>query len=331
MEEVRGWVYLTQAGETTSQKGRSRLSPGDVVPPGYVVDVSPNSRLLLSLGPAAKLGLDSGTRLGVLTVGFEPETFVYRLDGDLLRGTMWVDVSSLGGLRKVKLVIDGAQIFLNQRLVSFRITPDGRLAVTPLSDSISLTDRDGRRIPRISPGERWVSSGPDSTGGRIAVENEWQRDLRIWNDWDAWQPEVVEMTWDPVYPPLQPQLVFERVAPIFPWKVPVDSSLIVPPETRSLAEIMSAYLDGIQAYHRDVGNYPSSSEWIESLVRDPGVEGWKGPYVPADLPTVDLWGRPLIYEVFDDGDQTYIDVRSRGPDGEDDRGLDDDIRLGRAE
>lgn len=328
--DVRGWAYLTQTDVGGPRTGRSRLSQGDPVPPGYTIEVSPNSRLLLNLGPAAKLGLTAGAHLRVLSVGFEPDTFVYRLEVDFPRGALWVDVLSLGGLRKVKMVIGGVQIFLNKRLVAFRVSPGVGMVIVPLSDSISLTDSSGLRVPRVSPGEQWVAR-VGAPGGDILSDPEWQRDLRVWNDWEAWQPEVLEMDWEPVLPPLQPRLVFETVAPVFPWEIPVDSSLIVPPEVRSLAEVISAYLEGIQAYRADTGSYPPQTDWMKYLTRDPGIPGWKGPYIVADLPRVDLWGRPLIYEVFHDGDRTFVDVRSRGPNGEDDRGLGDDIRFGKEE
>jgi hypothetical protein len=278
----------------------------------------------------AKLGLDAGARLRVATVGFEPDTFVYRFETGLPKGTLWADILSLGGLRKVKLIIEGTQIFLNKRLVAFRVSPGGDMEIVPLTDSISLTDSGGRRVPRVSPGERWIARA-GVPGGEIFPDAEWERDLRVWNDWDAWQPEVLAMDWQPVLPPLQPHLVFDAVAPVFPWEIPVDSSLIVPPEVRSLAEVISAYLDAIRAYRRDTGSYPPQTDWIQPLIQDPGIPGWKGPYIAPDLPGVDLWGRPLVYEVFRDGERILVDVRSRGPDGDDDRGLGDDIRLGHPE
>ncbi|MFH1738747.1 MAG: type II secretion system protein GspG [bacterium] len=324
--DVRGWGYLVQ-NSAAGQGGRSAIASGDAVPPGYTVEVSPNSRLTMALGPAAKLGLDTGTRLSVISVGFEPDTFVYRLQVDLSAGTLWLDVLSLGELRKVKLIVNGTQVFLNKRLMVCRAPSDGGIEVAPLSETVSLTNAAGGRVPKVAPGERWVSK-PGSAEGEILSDPNWDRDLRIWNEWETWQPESLEMDWRPVLPSLQPHLVFETAAPLFPWPIPVGSSLILPPEQRSMAETISAYLAGIRAYRKDIGSYPPQTDWTKLLSEDPNIQGWNGPYVKADVSRLDLWGRPFVYEVFRDGDSTFVDVRSRGLNGEDDRGLGDDIRFG---
>ena len=325
VSDLRGWAYLSQkdAGGTG---GRSRLIEGDPVPPGYVVEVSPNSRLRLNLGKAATLGLNAGSRLQILSVSFEQDTFVYRFEVDLVQGTLWVDVQSLGELRKLKLINRGAQIFLNRQLISFRASPGGGMEAVPLTDPIAITAAGGQRVPKVSPGERWISR---PGGTEIQPAPDWNRDLKVWQQWDAWQPETLEMEWNPALPSLELEPVLKEVHPVFPWEIPVDSSFVSMPDTRSLPEVMGAFLDGVQAYHGDTKTYPSQTEWIDSLLKDPGVSGWNGPYISADLPRVDLWGRPFIYEVFRHQDQVYLDVRSRGPNGEDDRGLNDDIRLGR--
>jgi hypothetical protein len=67
---------------------------------------------------------------------------------------------------------------------------------------------------------------------------------------------------------------------------------------------------------------------MEALFKNPSVNGWQGPYVAGDLPQVDLWGNPFVYEIFRDNGTVFVDVRSRGPNGEDERGLGDDIRFG---
>ncbi len=327
VSDVRGWAYLLH-GETSGTGGRSRLAENDTVPPGYAVEVSPNSRLLLGFGSAAKLGMNAGSRLRILSVAFEKDTFVYRLEVELTAGTLWVDVLSLGELRKVKLINRGHQVFLNQQLVVSRASPGGGLEIVPLSDTISVTNANGIRVPKVSPGERWISR---QDGVEVVPASEWEKDVQIWQEWDAWQPEKLQMEWNPVLPTSEPRPVFEEVAPVFPWKIPVDSSFVMTPNTRSLPEVIASLLDGIQAFRQDTGAYPSRDKWIHSLVTDPGISGWSGPYITGDLPRVDLWGRPFIYEIFRDGERTFVDVRSRGPNGEDDRGLSDDIRLGREE
>ncbi len=324
--DVRGWAYLTKSSETAGE-GKSRIAPGDGIPPGHRLEVSPNSRLTLTLGPAAKLGFAAATRSDIQSVAFEPETFLYRLEMKLLSGTVWVDVLSLGDLRKVKLIVNGVQIFLNKRLVALRIPPSGGIEIIPLSDSIALTDARGLRTPKVAVGERWLDAQGTGTGGVVPCDD-WRELVALWNDWMKWQPETLDMEWNPVLPSPEPKPVLSSVLPAFPWRVPVDSSLIVPPEKRSMAEMIAAYLVAIRRYKEDTGAYPASKDWMEALFKNPSVNGWQGPYVAGDLPQVDLWGNPFVYEIFRDNGTVFVDVRSRGPNGEDERGLGDDIRFG---
>ncbi|HPA45703.1 MAG TPA: type II secretion system protein GspG [bacterium] len=324
--DIRGWAYLTKFSEIAGE-AKSRIAVGDTIPPGYRMEVSPNSRLTLTLGPAAKLGLAATARLDIQSVAFEPETFLYRLDVKLLNGTAWVDVLSLGDLRKVKLIVNGVQIFLNKRLVALRVPQGGGVEIIPLSDSIALTDAKGLRTPKVGLGERWLGAQGVGTGEVVPCED-WRALVAVWDDWMKWQPETLDMEWNPVLPSPQPKPVLSSVLPAFPWRVPVDSSLIVPPENRSMAEMIAAYLVAIRKYREDTGAYPPPKDWMDALFKNPGINGWEGPYVAGDLPQVDLWGNPFVYEIFRDNGTVFVDVRSRGPNGEDERGLGDDIRFG---
>jgi hypothetical protein len=55
--------------------------------------------------------------------------------------------------------------------------------------------------------------------------------------------------------------------------------------------------------------YPTTEESLRALVRDPGVEGWKGFYIP-ELPP-DLWGHHFYYTCSND----VVQLSSLGPDG----------------
>lgn len=62
--------------------------------------------------------------------------------------------------------------------------------------------------------------------------------------------------------------------------------------------------------HRDGGRLPTTREGLSSLIHNPGMEGWRGPYVFELKP--DPWGQVFDYRLDDGG----ASVRSRGPDGE---------------
>jgi len=88
-----------------------------------------------------------------------------------------------------------------------------------------------------------------------------------------------------------------------------------------IAKVQIKEIEGaLQLYSFDMGHYPTSSEGLEALIRNPGSEAWKGPYLTKDLPK-DPWGRPYIFR--SPGTHGDFDLYSFGADGVD--GGEDDI------
>lgn len=50
----------------------------------------------------------------------------------------------------------------------------------------------------------------------------------------------------------------------------------LPAERAERNEIVSA----LEVFRKDTGRYPTIGEGLQALMRDPNVEGWKGPYYP---------------------------------------------------
>lgn len=82
----------------------------------------------------------------------------------------------------------------------------------------------------------------------------------------------------------------------------------------------------VEMFMADVGRYPTASEGLPALVKEPsGVEGWTGPYMRDEESLRDPWGRLIRYTVAADG-QGYLLV-SLGADGkEGGRGASRDLR-----
>ena len=82
---------------------------------------------------------------------------------------------------------------------------------------------------------------------------------------------------------------------------------------------ISLFETALDTYRLDNRHYPSTSEGLEALVKNPGgEETWDGPYVKK-IPK-DPWGHDYIYSC--DNPDTYS-IASCGPDGAAD--TDDDI------
>ncbi len=90
-----------------------------------------------------------------------------------------------------------------------------------------------------------------------------------------------------------------------------------------IARIQIKELEGaLQLFSFDMGRYPSTSEGLESLVRNPGnAESWNGPYLAKTEVPKDPWGKPYLYR--SPGEHGDFDLFSDGPDGVE--GGEDDI------
>ncbi len=88
-----------------------------------------------------------------------------------------------------------------------------------------------------------------------------------------------------------------------------------------IAKIQITELENaLQLFSFDVGRLPNTAEGLDALVRNPGSDSWKGPYLAKDLPK-DPWGRPYQYRC--PGLHGDYDLYSLGADGVE--GGDDDI------
>ena len=81
-----------------------------------------------------------------------------------------------------------------------------------------------------------------------------------------------------------------------------------------IAKIQIAQLEGaIGLFRFDVGRYPSSTEGLEALTRDSGIENWSGPYLQKTTIPKDPWGREYEYRA--PGQHGDYDLWSHGADG----------------
>ena len=78
-------------------------------------------------------------------------------------------------------------------------------------------------------------------------------------------------------------------------------------------EDLSATLD---LYRLELGSYPSTSEGLEALVKDPGnLAGWNGPYLKKGQVPKDPWGNDYQYRY--PGQHGIFDIWSLGADARD--------------
>lgn len=100
----------------------------------------------------------------------------------------------------------------------------------------------------------------------------------------------------------------------------LDSSKVKTAETQ-----IKMLKGALQTYRLDVGDYPSTDDGLDALVRAPsGVDAWQGPYLDEEVP-LDPWTHPYQYERKPSGLQDftlYSLGADKNPGGE---GLDADV------
>jgi general secretion pathway protein G len=81
-----------------------------------------------------------------------------------------------------------------------------------------------------------------------------------------------------------------------------------------IAKLQINQLEGALGLFRfDVGRYPSTSEGLDALLRNPGLDNWSGPYLDRMTLPKDPWGREYHYR--SPGTYGDYDLYSLGADG----------------
>ena len=87
----------------------------------------------------------------------------------------------------------------------------------------------------------------------------------------------------------------------------------------------------IEAFYQDLGRFPREQRpFFEDLVKNPGSEDWKGPYLKeVTLPLLDRWGSELLYRLRTDPVTAEVgaEVYSLGPNKTFEKGEGDDLGI----
>jgi general secretion pathway protein G len=83
----------------------------------------------------------------------------------------------------------------------------------------------------------------------------------------------------------------------------------------SIAKVQVADFEGaLDMFRLDVGRYPTSSEGLNALIQNPGVQNWTGPYLKKNTLPKDPWLRDYQYRSPGERGGDY-DLWSLGADG----------------
>jgi len=77
---------------------------------------------------------------------------------------------------------------------------------------------------------------------------------------------------------------------------------------------IQSFASALDLFNLDTGRYPTSSEGLTALVRNPGnITAWNGPYLKSAAVPDDPWGNKYIYR--SPGEHGAYDIISYGSDG----------------
>ncbi|RJP20578.1 MAG: hypothetical protein C4527_24830 [Candidatus Omnitrophota bacterium] len=335
VKDLRGWIYAYEDRKAVTERKRISLHIGDPVPIGHLLILSPNTHATIRIGDIGDIGLVGGTQIRV--DGFSVNlTQSYSLNVQLNQGAAWFDIGSTSvDFKRLSLTLNAAKsVILNGVIFVETTNRTGELNVTYLKAKPNANTQEKNKLNfwRKTDGPYFLSEGEFITispaSNRLSVEPAPQLShLRaIFDGWDQWQPDPLVVELDITIPPLKEFPNFPPQPALHPYRIPIDSSMTLPPEIRSLGQILSQYKEGLERYRFDASRYPSEEHGLDALVKSFDVGGWRGPYIPLNLPRRDLWGEPFVYEIFKAKNREFADVRSTGPNRKDDRGLGDDIR-----
>jgi general secretion pathway protein G len=91
---------------------------------------------------------------------------------------------------------------------------------------------------------------------------------------------------------------------------------------RAQSDIRGQLSLALKLFEQDTGRYPTDDEGLAALMENPGMEGWRGPYLEGELRT-DPWNKAYLYRLDPEHPGMYL-LLSSGPDGQ--AGTQDDIK-----
>jgi len=330
-KKIMGWAYFYENYGAIEEKKRAQLKEGGLIPRGSILIVSPNSRVTLAIGEVGEIGLEARTRIRFDDLKLEPSIQSYTVSLRLLQGKAWFRIgtkgSALANWKRVLLTIDAVKTVIQEGTIYAETAGKlGAVDITYLDGKKTLNFQRGADGPySVAVGDK-LEVSPGSNTVPVSASANKDALLTGVNEWSNWSPEPLSVDLDYVIPPLKTYPPFTAIPALYPNRIPIDSSIMLPPETRRLGEILDEYRKALERRKYDTGKYPTPEQGLKALTESFNTPGWRGPYISPELPRRDFWGSEFVYNLYAEKGRQIPDVYSMGANRVDDRGLGDDIR-----
>ena len=249
---------------------------------------------------------------------------------ELMGGRIWNNITPGGGV--VNYTVKTPDLVAGVRGTLFKVSldegPRSRIAV--FDGSVYVTSAAGG-AETIIPANQSVTTDPSGrlTAPKPVLPNE----IDEWTEWDAWALDIHQnissqfMVGGEQIDAMAKNIAddqkrYEKIMN------EANRTIIVNKE----AERLDRYKEAFLKFARDTGVFPSNEMNFTALMENPGLPGWKGPYIEEKtLPLLDRWGQSLRYTLKKSAQSgnTFGEIHSNGPDKTDqnDQVGSDDIRI----
>jgi len=253
-----------------------------------------------------------------------------RVTIELMGGRIWNNITPGGGV--VNYTVKTPDLVAGVRGTLFKVSldegPRSRLAV--FDGSVYVTSAAGG-AEAVVPANQSVTVDP--SGRLTAPKPVLPDEINEWTEWDAWALDIHqnissrfivggEQIDAMAKTVADDQKRYEKIMN------EANRTIIVNKE----ADRLDRYKEAFLKFARDTSVFPSNEMNFTALMENPGLPGWKGPYIEEKtLPLLDRWGGALRYTLKKSAQSgnMFGEIHSNGPDKTDqnDQVGSDDIRI----
>jgi hypothetical protein len=234
---------------------------------------------------------------------------------ELKGGRIWNNITPAGGV--VNYMIKTPDLVAGVRGTLFKVSldeaPGSRLAV--FEGSVSAADLAGKIEISVAANFAVAVDKQGRITQPFAVNPE---EIKEWTEWDQWALDV--------HKNIASRFMIggeqiDQMAKLVAEDGKRYEQIVNEANQQILynreAERIEGYKSAFSEFARDTGVYPTDQMGFAVLIENPGLPGWKGPYIKdKTLPILDRWGQPLKYilKKSQNSGNIFSEIHSSGPD-----------------
>jgi hypothetical protein len=298
-------VYVQPAGGNWSPAAPNmQLKAADEVRTGL-------GKAKMKLRGRGEVRLPPNSHMILLSIDPEGNKVTIELKG----GRIWNNITPAGGV--VNYMIKTPDLVAGVRGTLFKVSldeaPGSRLAV--FEGSVSAADLAGKIEISVAANFAVAVDKQGRITQPFAVNPE---EIKEWTEWDQWALDV--------HKNIASRFMIggeqiDQMAKLVAEDGKRYEQIVNEANQQILynreAERIEGYKSAFSEFARDTGVYPTDQMGFAVLIENPGLPGWKGPYIKdKTLPILDRWGQPLKYilKKSQNSGNIFSEIHSSGPD-----------------